>query len=180
MLMTHCEVDVGLTVGCGIKGSLHEMFLHRSARSLGIFVEEQHTLGQLSVVESLSLEHLGSHSLVVAFGQQGGDVLALVLQANIVELIIEGKLLDVVEILLLEVGCGFIILGVHEGKHVLEHAACSSRCRNELHHLLAGSLVLLPTLLKFSSRFLSRGNNSMLYAGGSLEAEEGESGLKLV
>ena len=102
------------------------MFLHRSASSLGILVEEKHTLGQLTVVESLSLEHLGSHSLVVAFGQQGGDVLALVLQASIVELTIEGKLLDVVEILFLEIGSRLVVFSIYKGEHVLEHSACSS------------------------------------------------------
>ena len=40
VLVRNGEVNVGLSVGSGIEGSLHEVFLHRGAGTLGIFVEE--------------------------------------------------------------------------------------------------------------------------------------------
>ena len=120
--MAHGEVDIGLVVGGGIERTLDEVLLHRCACALGIVVEKEHALGQLSVVESLLEEHVGHHLLILAFLDEVFDALALVLTANGVERIVEGKLLDVAEILLFKWGSGGVVVGIKECKHILEHA----------------------------------------------------------
>ena len=100
----------------------------------------------LSVVQPLGLQHVGSYGLVVTLGDECLDTLALILLAGSIQLVVEGKLLDVVKILLLEIGCGYVVVGIHKGKHVLEHTAGGTRCGYKLHHLLAFGLVLLPSL----------------------------------
>ena len=126
MLVADGEVYVSLTVRGSVKCTFHQVFLHRRTGTLGIFVEQQQAFRQLSVVQSLSLQHIGSHSLVVAFSNECLDALTLVLLAGSVECLVESKLLDGVEIFLLEVSCGHIVVGIHKGKHVLEHAAGST------------------------------------------------------
>ena len=49
------EVDVSILVG-GSLGAFHEVFLQRCARTLGIGVEFEQTLGELSVAEALLVE----------------------------------------------------------------------------------------------------------------------------
>ena len=51
--MADGEMYVRLTVAGSIERTLDQMFLHRSARSLGIVVEQEQALGQLTVVQSL-------------------------------------------------------------------------------------------------------------------------------
>ena len=53
VLMTDSEVNVGLAIAGSIECTFHQMLLHRGARSLGIFVEQQHTFGQLTIVQTL-------------------------------------------------------------------------------------------------------------------------------
>ena len=40
VLVRDGEMDMRLTIRGGIEGTLHEVFLHRGARSLGVLVEE--------------------------------------------------------------------------------------------------------------------------------------------
>ena len=122
------------------------MFLHRRTSTLSIVVEQQQALGQLSVVQTLGLQHVGSYGLVVTLGDECLDALAIILLAGSIQLVVEGKLLDVVKVLLLEIRRGHVIVGIHKGKHVLEHTAGGTRCGYELHHLLAFGLVLLPSI----------------------------------
>ena len=112
---------VRLTIAGSIEGTLYQMLFHRRTGSLRILVEEQQSLRQLSVVQTLSLQHIGGYGLVLTFGDQGLDTLALVLLAGGIQCLVEGELLDGVEVLLLEVGGRHVVVGIDEGKHVLEH-----------------------------------------------------------
>ena len=57
---------------------------------------------------------------------------SLILAACLVKVAVERELLDVGEEILLEISCRYIIIGAQESKEILEHSACSTRCRNEL------------------------------------------------
>ena len=90
------------------------MLFHRSARTVGIVMEEQKTLGQLTIVESLGLQHVGNHSLIVALRNQGVNTFAFVLLTFSIEGIEESKVVDAVEIFLLKISGGHIIVGRKE------------------------------------------------------------------
>ena len=79
MLVADGEVDVSLAIAGGIQSTLYQVFLHRRAWSLGIAVEQQESLRQLTVVQAFGLQHVGSHGLVVTGSYQFLDTLALVL-----------------------------------------------------------------------------------------------------
>lgn len=149
MLVADGEVDMSLPIRGSIECALYEMLLHRCARSFCIVVEEQQSLWQLSVVQSLCLQHVGSDSLVVTLGNECLDALALILLADSIQLTIEGKLLDIVKILLLEISGRHVIVCIDKGKHVLEHTAGCTTGWHELHDTLAGSFILLPRLTYF-------------------------------
>ena len=179
MLVAHGEVYVGLTVAGSIERTLHEMLLHRRAGAFGILVEKQHALRQLAVVESFLVEHVGHHGLVVALGHEFLDALAVVLTALLVECIIEGEVLYFGEVFLLEIGGGHVVVGTEEREHVLEHAAGSTRCGNELHDFPPLGLIGIPCVdILFPFRFIGS-HDAMADAGGSLQAEERETCFKL-
>ena len=179
MLVRHGEVDVGLAVRGGIERSLHQMLLHRRASTLGVVVEQEQALGQLSVVQSLGFQHLGGHGLVVAGSHQLLHALAAVLLAYGIELAVEGKLLDIVEIFLLEVGGGHVVLGIYKGEHILEHAAGGTRCGHKLHHLLTCGLILLPGFDILLAVACRRGNDTLADGGCGLQFQEREASLEL-
>ena len=89
-------------------------------------MEEQQSLRQLTVVQSLGLQHIGSNGLEFTLGNECLDALAFVLLADGIERLVEGKFLNAVEILLLEVGGRHVVIGVDEGEHILEHTAGGS------------------------------------------------------
>ncbi len=180
MLMAHGEMHISLIPTLCIESALYEMFLHRSARTFRIVVEEQQTLWQLSVVESALVQHVLHYSLVVALGDEFLDSLAIVLLAHLIQSTVEGELLNVVEILLLKVGCRHIIVGIEESEHVLEHAACCSAGRNKLHNLLSLCLIVVPCLHIVLALSLCRSHDAIAYSGRSFQTEEWESGFKLL
>ena len=143
-------------------------------------MEEQQALRQLSVVQALRLQHVGSHSLVLAFGNEGLDALALVLLTDRIECVVESELLDRVEILLLEVGRRHVVVGIHEGKHVLEHTTGSTRGRHELHDLVACGLVLIPSVLILLASRCIGGDDTLTDTGCCLQLQEWEARLKLI
>ena len=155
------------------------MFLHGSAGTLRVVVEQEQALGQLSVVQPLGLQHVGSNGLVLACSHQFLDALALVLLAGCIELLIESELLNVVEVLLLEIGGRHVIVGIHKGKHVLEHAAGGTRCRYELDHALACGLVLLPSLDILLTLACCGGDDALADGGCSLQLQKGEACFEL-
>ena len=180
MFVTDGEVDVCFAIGCSVKRTLHKMLLHGGTCSFGVLVEEQEALWQLSVVQALSLEHIGSDSLVAPFSDELFDALALVLLANGVECVIESELLDGVEVFLLEIGGGHVIVGIDKCKHVLEHTAGSARCGYELDHLLAFSLVGVPGIDELLALGFSGCNDTIADTSRCFQLQEGETSLELV
>ena len=179
VLVAYGEVDVSLAVGGGVEGALHKVLLHGRARSLWVVVEEQQALWQLSVVESFGLEHVGGHSLVVTLGHESLDVLSLILLAGGIQLVVEGKLLDIVEIFLLKFGGGHVVVGIDESEDILEHTAGGTRGGHELDDATAGGFVLLPCVYILLAFCGSRCHDATADGCGGFELEEGESGLKL-
>ncbi len=93
------EVDVSILVG-GSLGAFHEVFLQRCARTLGIGVEFEQTLGELSVAEALLVEQGGDNLLGAAFSLESGDVLVIEACACLVEFGEESEIGDAVDELL--------------------------------------------------------------------------------
>ena len=92
----------------------------------------------------------------------------------------ESKLLDSCEEFLLEVGLRLVVVAIEECEHVLEHAACGSTGRNELHDAVAFVLVLLPCLDVLVALLIGRNVDAFAYCGWSFELQERESSLELV
>ena len=155
------------------------MLLHRSARSFFIVVEEQQALGQLSVVQALFREHLAGDGLIVALVHQFADFLALVVFTLLAQSLAESELLDVVEEILLEVGCWGIIGSVNKGEHVFEHAAGGTTGRHELHNLVAFLLVLVPHFDAFRTLLFRWSLYTLTYGGGGFQLQEREARLEL-
>ena len=112
MVVANRKVHVGLAVARRIESSLNEMFLHWSAWTVLIVMEQEQTLWQLTIVQSLWLQHIGNDSLVVTIGYELHYLLTLVLLALVAERLTEGKLLDILEEILLEVSCRNIIVSI--------------------------------------------------------------------
>ena len=155
------------------------MLLERSARPLGILVEEQQALRQLAVIKPFRLQHVGNDGLVAAFSQKRGDVFAFILKAGIVKLAVEGETLDVVEVTLLKVGLGRIVVAVQESEHVLEHAAGSSAGRNELDNALAFGLVGVPRVDISCTLIVGRSHDAVAHGCGGLEPHDGVALIEL-
>ena len=168
MLVTHGEVYVCFSVAGSIECALYQMLFHRCAWTLGILVEQQQSLWKLSVVQSLGLQHVGGNGLVFPLCHQSLDALALVLLAHSVQSLVEGKVLYLVKVLFLKVGCRHIIVGINKCKHVLEHTACSTAGRHKFHYSLALSLILVPCFYQLLALVGIRGNNTFSYACCSL------------
>ena len=156
------------------------MLLHGRTGTLCVFVEQQHTLWQLTVVQSLSLQHIGSHSLIVAFCHQSLDTFALVFHADSIQRLVEGKLLNVVEIFLLEIGGRHVIVGIHECKHILEHTTGGATGRYELHDTLTCSLIVLPGFHVLLTLALVGGYDAVTYCSCCFQFQEGEACFKLL
>ena len=155
------------------------MLLERSAHAVFISVEEQQALRQLSVVKAPRLEHIGNNSLVVAGSNKGCDVLALILYASCVKLIIESKLLYVVEEFLFEVSTRFVIVSAEKSEHILEHTAGSSTGRNKLYDLLAFCLIGFPLCDIVGTLTVGRSNDATANACCCLELQERKAFFKL-
>ena len=110
------------------------MFLERCAHGVvGIEVEEQEALGQLTEVKAFGVEQCGYHLSVVTLFHQSLDVLAIELGALRVKCCIETEELDMIEEHMLKVGYRLIVAAGEELEEVLEHAAGSTRCGHKLH-----------------------------------------------
>ena len=180
VLVTDGEVYVSLAIGCSIKGTLYQMLLHRCACTLGILVEQQQALWQLTVVQSLGFQHVGCYSLIVALGHQGLDAFTLVLQANSVECLVEGKVFYLVEVFLLKVGSGHIVVGVNKSKHVFEHTTGGTTGGHKLYHALACCLVIVPCGNQLLALGCVGSNNTVTDTCSCLQLQEWETCLKLV
>ena len=136
------------------------MLLERSARSLGICVEQQQSLGQLSVVQSFWIEHRSSHLLVVARFHQLVHTFGIQALAGFVQGGEEREFVYVSKISTLEISLWHIVVAVAELEHILEHTAGCAAGRNEFGDVVPGSLVCIPCFNK----------SLTLYVGGSQDA----------
>ena len=175
MLVRDGEVNVGLTIGACIHGSLYEMLLHWCARAVLVVVEKQQSLRQLAVVETFGSKHVSCYCLIVALGKKSLDVLTLILLALVTQFLAEGEVANTLEIAFLEVCCRHVIVCIYECKHILEHTAGSSRCRNELHDSVTLILVILPCLYICLSLLAVGSDNSFLHTCRSLKLQERKS-----
>ena len=143
-------------------------------------MEQQQSLRQLSVVQTLGLQHVGGYSLVLTIGHQCLDALALVLLTYSVQSLVEGEVLYLVEVLLLKVGGRRIVVGIYKSKHVLEHAACSTAGRHKLHYALAFCLIAVPCVYHLLALGDVGGNNAIANACSCLKLQKWETCFKLV
>ena len=175
MVVRNGKVDICLTVTAGIKRSLYQVLLHRGANLfVGILMKLQQALRQLSVVESAFLQQICHHSLVLACLDQVAYAAALVLLALVAERLTEGKLLDIVEEMLLEVGSRHIIRRIKKRKEILEHSACRTRSRHKLHNAVALLLVLVPHLFILLYLLCVGRHDALANGCGTFETKEGK------
>ena len=125
----------------GRHGAFGELFLHgRAHRAVGVAVECQQRLGQLSVVETLALDD-GSHQVFVAACLDktfGGRTLAVSLGHGFLKLVIESEVPDALHQLSHGAACRrHILLAVDKSEESLEHARSRARCRDELQNIAA-------------------------------------------
>ena len=179
MVVAHGEVDIGLAARTGIECRLDEMLLHRRARAVGIVVEEEQPLGQLSVAQPLAFEQEGHDGLVFAGGKQGLKVFALGGPTAVVERVAEGEMPNVVEEPLLKVGGGHVVGGLEKGEKILEHAAGRPRSRHKLHDAVALGLIRLPRLDVDIALGGLRSHDACTDGCRPFEPEKGETGLEL-
>ena len=84
VLFAHREMNHRLAVARSIECTLHEVLLQWGARSFWITVEEQQTLGQLTIVQSFAQQQVGHHLLVLSGGDELVYAHSLVALANMV------------------------------------------------------------------------------------------------
>ena len=161
MFVGNGKVNVCLTLAFCIESALYKMFFHWGASSLVIVMEQQHTLRQLSVVHTISAEHILNYSLVLAVGNEFFNSLTFVLLAHCIKLFEECKALDVSKIYFLKVCCGHVVWCIKECKHILEHSTGSATCRNELNNFTTFGFVVVPSLYKRLTLAVTRSNNTV-------------------
>ena len=177
--MAHGEVYVGLATRRCIEGTFHQMLFHGGTGSLGIVVEQKHALRQLPIVQSLLKEHVGNDLLVLSFLNEIFDGFSFILPAYGIERIVEGKMLDVLKILLFKGRGGRVVVCIEKCEHILEHSAGSTTCRNKLHDFVSLLLIFIPDVDIDFFVVLIGCHDSIFDTCGSLQSEEWKSGLKL-
>ena len=151
MVVRDCEVDVRLTVRTSIQCCFNKMFLHRCTRTILILMEQQQTLRQLTIVQTLCLKQVCYNSLILAVLNKITNTLAFVLLTFSTKSLLESKLLYIFKEVFLKICCRLIIVSRKERKEILEHSARSTTRWYELHN---GVLIT-----KISSPFV----NELLY-----------------
>ena len=146
MFRTYGEMDLCLALRTGIQSRLNQMLFQRSTRSRGIFMELEKSFGQLAVIKALVLEHIADYSLVLAFGNELIHSLAFILAARIVQVVKEGKTVDILEVGFFKGRSGLVVRSVEEFEHILEHTAGRTACRHKLGNDMTLVLVLVPSL----------------------------------
>ena len=175
MVVRNGKVDIGLAVTAGIERSLNQVLLHRRANLfVGILMKLQQALRQLTIVESAFLQQICHHCLVLACLDQVAYAAALVLLALVAERLTEGKLLDIVEEMLLEVSSRHIIRRIKKRKEILEHSACRTRSRHKLHNAVTLLLVLVPHLFILLYLLCVGRHNSLTNGCSTFETKERE------
>ena len=180
MVVRNGEMDVGIAVGAGIESSLYEMLLHRSARSVLILMEEEEALGQLTVIEALSLEEVSHDSLIFASLGKVAYATAVVLLALGTESLLKGEFLYIVEESLLKVCGGYVVGSAEESEEILEHSAGGTACRHELYDAVVRREIVGPVCHVLLYFLLCGLEDAIADGGGSLNLKERETLLEVL
>lgn len=156
------EVQVDDTIGCSIECAFDKVFFERCAGSFGIVMEEEQTLGQFAVVESLAFEQVADDGFVFSVCYQRINALSFVLLTGSIECVEESKRMDVLEEVAHEVVVRRVAFAVKEGKQVLEHTAGGSTGRYELDDFAVASEVFLPGFDVVCLLFCRRDGDALL------------------
>ena len=168
MLSRDSEVYIHFpTLSGSIQCPFYQMFFQRCTHAICITMELEQTFRQRSIVQSGRLQQVRNHCLVIMFRQQGIDVLSCIIQTSRIQVIIECKIMNVIEEFLLKIGSRFVILGTQEFEHILEHTAGSSRSRNKLDDFLITCLVCIPCGKILFAFFLIGFHNTSVFYGSS-------------
>ena len=114
------------TLSGSIQCSLYQMLFQRCTHAICITMELEQAFRQRSIVQSGRLQQVRNHRLVIMFRQQGIDVLSCIIQTSRIQVIVECKIMNVIEEFLLKISSRFVILSTQEFEHILEHTAGSS------------------------------------------------------
>ena len=107
-------------------------------------MEEQQSLGQLTIVKALGFKQIGNHVLVASSLNQLAYAKSGIGLALGKKLLLESKLVDIVEEVLLKVGCRNVVVGRKESEEILEHTAGCTTGGHKLHNLVAFLKILFP------------------------------------
>ena len=111
------EVHVYLTTLVGsIKRTFHQMFFERGTAAVLVFMKLQQSFRKRAVIQSCRFEQGGNHRLVIAGGNQGGNILAGCFQASGIQVVIESELPDFPEECFLKVRLRSIVFRSEEFK----------------------------------------------------------------
>ena len=175
MFRGYSEVDVGLAVRCGIKGSLHQMLLQRGARTVAVGVELEQSFGQLAISQSVLVEEgMNNFAETVRSNELIGRS-SIKNHARIVQSREESEVMQAVEEQAFEVRLWEVVVAVHELKEVLEHAGSRSTGGNELGDVVPFALVGLPRFDESLALGGGRREDAIADSGGRAQPQVGES-----
>ena len=168
-------MDIHLTrIVLRIHRTLSQMLLHRRAYAFGIGMEQQQALRQLTIIQALSFQQIRYDLFILACRFQCRDVFTRILHALLIQSLVEGKLLYLIEKFLLESGGGHLIIRREELIQILEHTARGSRSRHELHDLLVLCQISIPCLHIRSLCLFVNNHDTLIYGSGSRNLKIGE------
>ena len=175
------EVESHVAVGAGIFHPFHEVLFERRARSVGIAMELQQSLGQTAVIESFGQQQTGHYFLVFAFGHERSAVFTVQFHERSIECAEERGVGQVFEEGLGEGVCRCVGCAVEEGKEVLEHAACCAGSGDELDHCMVAFVeVALPcSEIEVAFRLGGDVNATVVHRCGGFQFEERETVLEV-
>ena len=143
-------------------------------------MEEEEALGQLTVIEALSLEEVSHDSLIVASLGKVAYATAVVLLALGTESLLKGEFLYIVEESLLKVGGGYVVWSAEESEEILEHSAGGTACRHELYDTVVRREIVCPVCHVLRNFLLCGLEDAVADGGGSLNLKEWETLLEVL
>ena len=168
MFRRHSEMYIHFAgIVLRIHRTFGQMLFHSRAGCLRIRMKKQQTFRELSIVQSFWLQQVGDNSFILSKSNQRRNIFRFILNASLIQGIIESKFPDVVEKLLLKRILRLVIVGRQELIQVFEHTACRTRSRHELHDLLILCQVSIPSIHISSLFFLRDHHNPFLNRGRS-------------
>ena len=134
---------------------------------------------QLSVVKALGFEQIGYYVLISSGLNQLAYAKSGIRLALGTQLLLESEFFNIIEEVLLEVGCGNVVISREECKEILEHTACGTAGGHKLHHLVAFLEILLPVGNELFALSVVGSHDTLADSCCSLNAQERESCLYL-